>query len=180
MTAMLEEGERARLAALTSCDEDAVERIIAAAVAERLVLALPPFRTAGEFAGWDTFVWEGQAKAAHLAEVGAHRALCGAPRPNTSEAAGPRVRLCIGCESHLRALAQSPGAIAAYDRGKVPAEPWRVARAVVSSTPPGSGISRPIRLPPKRSARNRGATLAAATAHSSPSAGPASAGGTEA
>jgi hypothetical protein len=119
---MLEEGERARLAALTSCDEDAVERIIAAAVAERLVLALPPFRTAGEFAGWDTFVWDGQAKAAHLAEVGAHRALCGAGRPNTSEPAGPRVRLCIGCESHLRALAKSPGAIAAYDRGKAPVE----------------------------------------------------------
>lgn len=119
---MLEEGERARLAALTSCDEDAVERIIAAAVAERLVVALPPLRTAGDFAGWDTFVWDGQAKAAHLAEVGAHRALCGAPRPSTSEAAGLRVRLCIGCESHLRALAQSPGALAAYDRGKAPAE----------------------------------------------------------
>lgn len=119
---MLEEGERARLAALTSCDEDAVERIIAAAVAERLVLALPPFRTAGEFAGWDTFVWDGQAKAAHLAEVGAHRALCGAPRPNTSEPAGARVRLCIGCESHIRALVQSPGAIVAYDRGKAPVE----------------------------------------------------------
>jgi hypothetical protein len=119
---MLEEGERARLAALTRCDEDAVERIIATAVAECLVVILPPFRTAGDFAGWDTFVWEGQAKAAHLAEVGAHRALCGAPRPNTSEPAGARVRLCIGCESHIRALVQSPGAIAAYDRGKAPAE----------------------------------------------------------
>lgn len=120
MSALLEERERARLAALTNCDEDAIERIIAAAAAECLVVVLPSFHTVGDFAGWDAFAWDGQAKAAHLAEVGAHRALCGAPRPYKSASPGPRMRLCIGCESHVRRLANRPGALAGYARGKEP------------------------------------------------------------
>lgn len=120
MTALLEERERTRLAELTNVDEDVIERIIEAAAAERLVLVLPAFHVAGDFAGWDIFASEGQAKAAHLAEAGAFRALCSAPRPFNGVIPGARTRLCIGCESHVRGLAQNPSAVKAYNRGEAP------------------------------------------------------------
>ena len=117
---MLEERERSRLAELAQCDPDAVERIIAAAAAEMLVVVLPSFHLAGEFAGWDVFACTGFGKAAHLAETGAFRALCGTPRPFNAVMPAPRARLCVGCESHVRGMVKHPVAVAGYDRGEAP------------------------------------------------------------
>jgi hypothetical protein len=120
VTVVLEERERARLIELTNCDADAIDRIIAAAAAEHLVVVLLSFHVAGDFAGWDVFAYEGQSKAAHLAEAGAFRALCSAPRPFNAVAPDPRTRLCVGCEARVRGMAQNPASVRAYNRGEAP------------------------------------------------------------
>jgi len=117
---VLEERERVRLAQLTNVDAQVVERIIAAATDERIVVVLPAFDRAEAFAGWEQFAYDAQAKAAHLAEAGAYRALCGAPRPFASVTPAPRTRLCGGCEWHVRALTQRPSAVRRYNRGDTP------------------------------------------------------------
>jgi hypothetical protein len=117
---MLEARERARLVELTNCEEEAVERIIAAAAAERLVVVLPAFHVAADFAGWEVFAWDGQAKAAHLAEAGAFRAFCGTAKPSNGVVPDPRTRLCVGCESHVRGMARNPASVTAYNRGEAP------------------------------------------------------------
>jgi hypothetical protein len=115
---LLDSRERARLATLTACAEDDIERILAAAAAEAIVLVLPSFSTVGEFRGWEAFAYDGGAKSAHLAEREAARALCGAPRPASAiHDVGARVRLCVGCEARVKALAERPERIAHYDRG---------------------------------------------------------------
>jgi len=117
---MLEERELTWLAERTQVDADAIARVITAAAEAHIVLVLPAFHVAGEFAGWDAFAAPGPAKAAHLAEVGAFRALCSAPRASSSVTPDPRTRVCIGCESQVRALQTKPSAVRAYQRGEAP------------------------------------------------------------
>jgi hypothetical protein len=157
VTSLLADRERAHLAILANVNEDEVERIIAAAADERIVVVLPAFQVAGDVDGWEAFAYEGQAKAAHLAETGAYRALCGAPRPSTSTTPESRTRLCVGCESRLRAMTQNPSAARAYTRGEAP-------RPLSASPVPAAGRKAPVAIeepaPPRRTGRPTPATAA--------------------
>ena len=119
---VLEDRERARLAILTACPEADLERILAVAAAEGIILILPAFSTATDFHGWEAFRYDGHAKSAHLIERDATRALCGAPRPGTHVVAtDARVRVCAGCAARAEELRDHPHRLKRYDRGSPPA-----------------------------------------------------------
>jgi len=142
---LLEARERTRLAALTECSEEDVERILLAAASERIVILLPSFHSVGDFAGWETFVIDGGAKSAHLAERDAVRALCGAARPGSALTdVAARVRLCVGCEAHALRLTEQPERIARYDRGAAP--PPTLTLPVTPFRRPGAGTDAVVRL----------------------------------
>jgi len=115
---LLEERERIRLAALTECSADDIERILLAAAAEHLIVLLPAFHTVEDFRGWEAFKYDGGSKSAHLAERDAMRALCGAGRPWSAVVdVAARVRVCVGCVARVEHLAEHPSALGRYDRG---------------------------------------------------------------
>jgi len=114
----------------------------------------------GDFAGWDTFVWEGQAKAAHLAKSA--RTARSAARPGRTRASRPgRGCACASAASPPSRAREEPGAIAAYDRGKAPADfgespvPSFRRPHPAAASPTHPPLSEPLRAEPRRDARRR-------------------------